>query len=295
MSWCDERSERGLAVVLTAVATLVLWIGSAGAEYRGPLVDAHSHLPNLQVLNAYVQAMARHNIRQVLLLGVGGVQKQDLEWIGAAAKRYSDRILQGAPVPDPLNPAEARRLDSLLANGAYRALGEVHIRQVSRKIDRKVDDPAFSLILEVAAKHQAPVVIHAELNDEAAERLERALKNHPKASIILAHGGSADPKILEGLLARNPNLMVDLSGMHFLRSPSLATEKGPLDSRWKALIEKRTDRFLMGIDIWAPQLFEPAILDRFMAWTRRILGELAPEAAEQVAYKNAVRLFKLQR
>ncbi len=284
-----------LAGLLVAVATLVLWMGSATAEYRGPIVDGHSHLPNVQVMDTYVQAMARHKIQKVLLLGVGGVQKKAAQWIAAAAKKYPDAVLQGAPVPEPLDPTEAKRLDSLLASGSYKALGEVHIRQVSRKIERRPDDPAFSLILEVAAKHSVPVVIHAELHDEAAERLERALRNHRKAVIILAHGGSADPKVLEGLLARNPNLSVDLSGMHFLRTPSLAAENGPLDSRWKALIEKMPDRFLTGIDVWAPELFEPAMLDRLMTWTRRILGELGPEVAERVAYKNAARLFRLER
>ncbi len=277
------------------LAVLALCMSAASGEYRGPIVDAHSHLPNLRVLDAYVQAMARHNVQKVLLLGVGGVQKEDLEWITAAAKKYPDKILQAAPVPDPLNPAEARRLDALLASGAYTALGEVHIRQVSRKIERKSDHQAFGLILEVAAKHAVPVVIHAELDDEATDQLERALKNHLKATIVLAHGGSAAPEMLEGLLSRNPNLLVDLSGMHFLRKPSLATEKGPLDPKWKALIEKMPDRFLMGIDVWAPQLFEPAMLDRLMAWTQRILGELSPPVAEQVAHRNASRLFKLQR
>jgi predicted TIM-barrel fold metal-dependent hydrolase len=238
--------------------------------------------------------MTRHNIQKVLLLGVGGVQKRDAEWIATAARRYPDRILQGAPVPDPLNPAEAKRLDPLLAGGAYKALGEVHIRQVSRKIQRNPDDPAFGQILEAAAKHRVPIVIHAELDDETADRLERALKKRPTTTLILAHGGSAEPRRVETLLHHLPNLMVDLSGMHFLRKPALATESGPLDPSWKALIEKMPDRFLAGIDVWAPSLFEPAMLDRLMSWTRRILGELRPDAAEQVAYKNASRLFKLE-
>ena len=37
------------------------------------------------------------------------------------------------------------------------------------------------------------------------------------------------PARVEGLLARNPNLLVDLSGMHFQRKPALASETGPLD------------------------------------------------------------------
>jgi len=284
-----------LTPLVAALLVLGLWAGPAFAQYQGPIVDAHSHLPNLQAMDALVQAMERHNIRKVVLLGVGGVQKHDVEWIAAAARKYPDKVLPGVPVPDPLDAREAERLDTVLATGAYKALGEVHIRQVSRRIERKPDDPAFGRILEVAAKHGVPVVIHAELNDEAAAGLERALSDHPKAIIVLAHGGSADPKVLDRLLAGNPNLIVDLSGMHFLRSPALATEKGPLDSRWKALFEKLPDRFLIGIDVWAPQLFEPRILDRLMAWTRRILGEVAPEAAEKIAHKNATRLFRLKR
>jgi predicted TIM-barrel fold metal-dependent hydrolase len=286
------RFRRILAIALLALCPAS---GMAEPSYRGQLIDAHSHLPNLQVLDAYAAAMKRHSLAKVLLLGVGGVQKQDAEWIAAAAKRHPDRVIQGAPVPDPLSPEQAARLDRLLASGSYRAAGEVHIRQESRKIDRKADDPAFGQLLEVAAKHGIPVVIHAELHDESAAALERALKTHGKATVILAHGGSAEPTLLQGLLSRNPNLMVDLSGMHFMRKPALASENGAMDPRWKTLIEKLPDRFLMGIDVWAPRLFEPATLDRLMSWTRRILGELSHDVAEQVAYKNAARLLRLER
>ncbi|MBI3030414.1 MAG: amidohydrolase family protein [Candidatus Rokubacteria bacterium] len=266
----------------------------AQAPFGGPLIDAHSHLPNLQVLDAYVAAMRRHNVGKVVLLGVGGVQKQDVEWIAAAAKRYPDRIIQGAPVADPLGPGQASKLDALLGSRQYRAVGEVHLRQESRKIDRRADDRAFAGVLEVAGKHGLPVVIHCELTAAAASALEAALRKHPKAVIVLAHGGSAEPALLEGLLTRNPNLRVDLSGMHYQRTPRLASEKGPLDPAWKALIEKFPDRFLMGIDVWAPRLFEPATLDRLLAWTRRILGELPPEVAQTVAYRNAARLFGVE-
>jgi len=70
--------------------------------YRGPLIDAHSHLPNLQVLETLISAMDRHRIARVTLLGVGGVQKDDVAWIQAAARRFPDRIIAFAPVPDPM-------------------------------------------------------------------------------------------------------------------------------------------------------------------------------------------------
>jgi predicted TIM-barrel fold metal-dependent hydrolase len=230
----------------------------------------------------------------VILLGVGGVQKDDPAWIAAAARKHPDRVLPAVPVPDPLAPDAGARLEASLARGRAHAIGEIHLRQVSRKIDRDPTAPAFARVLEVAAKHGLPVVVHAELNDAAAAALARALAARPRSVIVLAHAGEATPARLEPLLARHPNLTVDLSGMHFQRTPALASETGPLDPAWKALIEKMPDRFVMGIDVWAPRLFEPAMLDRLMKWTRRILGELSPAVAEQVAYRNAVRLYRAE-
>jgi predicted TIM-barrel fold metal-dependent hydrolase len=279
------------AIVLLALLTAT---SAASAEYAGPIVDAHSHVPNATAIDAYVAAMKRHNVVKVVLLGVGGVQKDDAAWIAAAVRKYPDRVVAGQPVPEPTSARAATRLDTELDRTRARAAGEVHVRQASRSIDRNPSDPAFVKVLEVAARHKVPVVIHQELDDKAGAALETALKGVPAATIVLAHAGSATPARLEGLLARHANLVVDLSGMHFQRTPALATETGPLDPAWKALIERRADRFVIGIDVWAARLFEPAMLDRLMTWTRRVLGELSPAAAERVAHRNATALFRLE-
>jgi len=258
------------------------------AEYTGPLIDAHSHVPNATAINVYAAAAKRHNVSKVLLLGVGGVQKDDPAWIAAAQKKYPELVIAGAPVGDP---AAVDRVESAIDQLNARAIGEVHVRQLSRKIDRDPSGVEFQKLLEVAAKRKLPVVIHDELDVRATERLERALAARREATIILAHAGESAPPRIESLLGRHPNLMVDLSGMHFQRKPSLASETGPLDPTWKALIEKMPDRFLFGIDVWAPRLFEPAMLDRLMTWTRRVLGELKPDVAERVAYGNAAALL----
>jgi len=287
------------AVLRVCVALVVLAGALAGgaagaADYAGPIIDAHSHVPNATAIDAYVAAMKRHNVTKVVLLGVGGVQKEDGAWLAAAARKYPERVIAGQPLPDPTSPQSAARLDSELAKSGAHVVGEVHIRQVSRKIDRDPADPAFVKILEVAARHKAPVVIHQELDATAVKGLEAALAAVPAATIVLAHGGESSPEMIDGLLARHANLVVDLSGMHFQRTPALATEKGPLDPGWKALIARRPDRFVIGIDVWAARLFEPAMLDRLMTWTRRILGELPAEAAERVAHRNAAALYHLE-
>ena len=169
------------------------------------------------------------------------------------------------------------------------------MRQVGRRlIDRDPNGPVFGKILDVAAKFGVPIVIHYELTDAAETALDRALAAHRQSTIVLAHGGEGPPGRLDRLLQRNPNLFVDLSGMHFQRTPALASETGPLDPGWKALIEKMPDRFMIGVDVWAARLFEPAMLDRLFMWTRRILGELRPDVAERVAHRNAAKLYRLE-
>ena len=260
------------------------------AEYQGPIVDAHSHVSSATAIDAYVAAMKRHNITRVVLLGVGAVQKEDVAWIEAAAKKYPGIVVPGAPVADPSDAGVAKAAEALERLKA-RALGEVHGRQVSRKIER--DPGSFGKLFELAAAKGVPVIIHEELTDDSARKLEAALAAHRKTTGVIAHGGDGAPARVDGLLTRNTNLFFDLSGMHFQRKPALATETGPLDPAWKAVIEKHPDRFLIGIDVWAPRLFEPATLDKLMTWTRRILGELKPAVAERVAAKNAAALFKL--
>ncbi|HEV8639807.1 MAG TPA: TatD family hydrolase [Methylomirabilota bacterium] len=294
----SSSSARTIAIALALAGLVVagsVTVAVAGAEYAGPLIDAHSHLSNAGAIDAYVEAMKRHNVTRVVLLGVGGVQKDDADWIAAAARKYPDRVIAGLPVPDPTSDVAAQRLGHDLDRRRPRVLGEVHLRQLGRRnIERDPNDAAFGKVLDFAAQHGVPVVIHYELTAAAAAALDQALAAHRKARLVLAHAGEGPPALVEGLLARNPNLMVDLSGMHFLRKPSLASENGPLDPAWKALIEKMPDRFLMGVDVWAPRLLEPAMLDRLFTWTRRVLGELTPDVAARVGYRNAVALFRLE-
>ena len=293
-------ARRALPVTLLAAALVATLVGARppiaqAVEYAGPLIDAHSHLGSAKAMDAYAEAMKRHNVAKVVLLGVGGVQKEDPAWIAAAARKYPDRVIAAIPVPDPTDDGAAARLEAELGRSSARAIGEIHLRQMgSRNIDRDPGHPAFGKILEVAARRGLPVVVHFELTDAAAAALDKALAAHRKATLVLAHAGEGPPTRVEGLLTRNPNLVVDLSGMHFQRKPALASETGPLDPSWKALIEKFPDRFLMGVDVWAPRLFEPAMLDRLFTWTRRVLGELPPGVAERVGYKNAATLFRVE-
>jgi predicted TIM-barrel fold metal-dependent hydrolase len=287
------RLARG-ALAGLVVGLLVCGAPVWAADYNGPLIDAHSHLPNSTAIDAYVAAMKRHNVLKVVLLGAGGLQN-DTAWLTAASRKYPERVIPGLPLPDPTSESVVSQLELQLDRGKPRVIGEVHMRQVGRRlIDRDPNAAVFGKILDTAAKFAVPIVIHYELTDQAETALDRALAAHRKSTIVLAHGGEGPPGRLDRLLLRNPNLFIDLSGMHFQRTPALASETGPIDPGWKALIEKAPDRFMMGVDAGAARLFEPEMLDRLFIWTRRILSELKPDVAARVAHGNAVKLYRLQ-
>jgi predicted TIM-barrel fold metal-dependent hydrolase len=287
------RLARGFLAGLV-VGLLVCGAPVWAADYNGPLIDAHSHLPSSAAIDAYVAAMKRHNVLKVVLLGAGGLQN-DTAWLTAASRKYPERVVPGLPLPDPTSESVVSQLELQLDRGKPRVIGEVHMRQVGRRlIDRDPNAAVFGKILDTAAKFAVPIVIHYELTDQAETALGRALAAHRKSTIVLAHGGEGPPGRLDRLLLRNPNLFIDLSGMHFQRTPALASETGPIDPGWKALIEKAPDRFMMGVDAGTARLFEPEMLDRLFIWTRRVLGQLKPDVAARVAHGNAAKLYRLQ-
>src|SRR3990172_5078048 len=100
-----ERMKVRGAIIFALLLILAAPLAAASqAPYQGPLIDAHSHLPSPHLLEAYVAAMKRHNVGKVVLLGVGGVQKQDVEWIPAAAQPPPPPHTHNEPRPPPPPP-----------------------------------------------------------------------------------------------------------------------------------------------------------------------------------------------
>jgi predicted TIM-barrel fold metal-dependent hydrolase len=280
-----------VAALLTLIATGTIAAGANRGEYRGRLIDVHTHLTDATAIDAYVAGMKRHRIARVIVLGAGDARPSEARWLRAAARKYPSRVIAALPLADPTGENAAERLDRLLTTRGSRVIGEVDIHHVARRIDRDPSDGPFARVLDAAGKRGVPVVIHDELDARRVSALDSALAACPHATVILAHAGGAPPATLAQLLAARPNLLVDLSGMGIEHPLPLASETGHLDPAWKALIEKQSDRFLMGLDVSPRQLRQAALLDRLVTWTRHVLGELRPEVAERVAYRNASTLF----
>jgi predicted TIM-barrel fold metal-dependent hydrolase len=114
--------------------------------------------------------------------------------------------------------------------------------------------------------------------------VEKLLQRYPQVKILWAHAGmSASAATVSGLLDRFPNLWVE-SAVRTDIAPG-----GTLDHKWRAVFLRHPDRFMVGTDTWVTARWETLV--QGMQVVRGWLGELPREVAEQIAHRNAERLF----
>jgi predicted TIM-barrel fold metal-dependent hydrolase len=123
--------------------------------------------------------------------------------------------------------------------------------------------------------------LHAHSDAAAVEKL---FSFNPAARIVWAHAGmSTPPETIDRWLARYPALWAELSYR------DVVAGGGELDPQWKALFLKYPDRFIYGSDTWIPSRWGEvvALAERARGW----LAQLPPDVAENIAFRNAERIF----
>jgi predicted TIM-barrel fold metal-dependent hydrolase len=184
------------------------------------------------------------------------------------------------------------------------------------------DHPLLLQLADISAETGVPIDFHFDLvpqdmtrenlpifNDKTPMDLkgnmaafERLLAHNPKAVIVWAHAGT-DPlrtrtlDVQRELLRKYPNLVMSLRLAQTGPQQTTALGKNAnFKPGWVGLLKEFPDRFVLGTDYFhGPQDSpsrgpEEAALANYQA----ALSALPPEIAEAVAYRNAVRIFRLQ-
>ena len=173
-----------------------------------------------------------------------------------------------------------------------------------------MDSPAFCRVFDLAADHDLPVLVHHNISPQNAknplyrEELERALSYNRKTKIIWAHVGVSrriemeELLIIAGeLLHDHPNLYVDISWVFFenyirgdLLSRLMHGEEKPslYADMWAALIEKHSDRFMIGTDTVAHWANYPHEISKYYL----ILDRMRPETTKKICRDNILSLIK---
>ncbi|MBO7373377.1 MAG: amidohydrolase family protein [Oscillospiraceae bacterium] len=169
----------------------------------------------------------------------------------------------------------------------------------------RMDSPAFRMIYDLAADYGVPVLVHHNLSPQYSgtplyeEELRAALEHNRKCRIIWAHVGVSREIRLEelliiagNLLHDNPNLYMDISWVfydNYVRGDMMGVGDPEIFAEmWAALIEKYSDRFMLGTDAVGRWTEYPAMIFKYYL----LLGKLSPDTAEKICRGNILSLIK---
>ena len=253
---------------------------AAAAQDTLPVVDTHIHYsqPDWQVLSAEqaLHILDRAGIRRALVSSTP--DEGTLKLYARAPGRIVPFLRPYRSREDMLtwhsDPAVQTYVEERLKRGIYKGIGEFHLASAEHAAA-----PVVKRCAELAVQHQ--LFLHAHVDAIAVEKL---LQLSPQAKILWAHAGmTASPATVGRLLERFPTLWVELA----MRSD--VAPNGTLDPEWQAVFVRHPERFMVGTDTWITSRWEALV--EGMQTTRGWLSQLPRAVAEQMAHRNAERLF----
>jgi hypothetical protein len=286
---------RLLAALLLAACALA----ARGADYAGPLFDAHLHY-NVEAMSGphpLPDAVAR-----IQRSGVRAVVANSRPNDGTHALAASPLVKQAGITVVPFVRLYRNRADydnwfrdetiySMVqaelargtAAGPFRGIGEFHLYDSAN-----ANGPVAKKLMALAEERQLAVLAHV---DDAA--IDLLMANTPsqgrKVRLVWAHTGigGAPAARVDALLAKYPLLMGELS-----YRPGLTCDGGKLCPDWRALLLKYPDRFMIGSDTWVNGRWESYedLMRGYRAW----LGDLPPDVGRRIAWDNGAQLFGLK-
>lgn len=169
-------------------------------------------------------------------------------------------------------------LEAWLGKHRFVAIGEFHVLT-----ERDRDRDFLAGVVALARKHEVLLHVHAD-----AAAVDMLYDIDAEVGILWVHAGMVDPvEVVEATMARYPTLHADLS----FREDAIAPG-GRLAPRWRALLLRFPDRFLVGSDTYAN--FQWQAYEDLIRINRNWLAQLPEPARSAIAYRNGLRLFGLK-
>ena len=187
------------------------------------------------------------------------------------------------PYDDRLGPSNWTRgegvgdyIERRVREYPHEGIGEFHLHRID-----PADEPLLRRIVGLALERGIPLHVHSGRGP-----VEYLFGLGPGLTIIWAHAGMSEPApVIEEMMARYPRLYADTS----YRESDILDAADGIDRDWRRLLERFSERFMIGTDTWVNGQW--ANYDRLIATHRRWLAYLPADAAKNIAYRNAARLF----
>lgn len=239
----------------------------ASTSTRFAIIDVHEHVVDRRSAERLLRVMDQQGIRTVVLLGTprytftlsttSGFEnyEEHNELMLGLARRYPGRFL-AFPTIDPASAGNLARVQRYVAEGAaglklylghgtWTGQGPFHVMAL--------DDARMIPLYRWAEQVQLPLMYHVNLLLYRKE-LERVLERFPRLRICLPHWGlhkndEERLEVLAGLLARYPNVYIDISlgwQDYHLEGFARFSEEPAL---YRAFVMRHADRILFGSDM----------------------------------------------
>ncbi|MEN3363559.1 MAG: hypothetical protein V7606_833 [Burkholderiales bacterium] len=256
-------------------------MAGAHADDRLPLFDAHMHY-NVEARSLLSPQQVIELWRKTGIRAVLATSRPNDGTLDLIAQKAPDIVIVPFLRPYRVQPdrhdwfsnagVEAY-VEKELQRGIYRGIGEFHI------FGKDADAPYVAKIARLAKERN--LWLHAHADEDAVERI---LRHAPGVKIIWAHTGmSTSLDKVEAMFAQHPSLVGELSYRGDLE------QDGKLNPRWRALMTRYPNRFVVGTDTWITPRWGQ--VEELAAFYRRMLGELPRDVAEKIAYRNGMTLF----
>lgn len=283
-------------------------------QSRLPIIDVEHHWGAKMPIEQLIQKMDRND---VALTWLGVNERNGSQSSVETCRQFPNRL-----VPTTIHGDGKRwhgrdmqfvhELVSDVRSGNFFAMGEFEARHYisntnNRDIHTPMDLPTFEEVFKTSEATGVPFLVHHEAEDSLLPEFESMLAKYPNAKVIWCHVGRnrnpstwtqfPTPAGVERFINKYPNLHFDIlqSGAKSVFPPTgafdsvLYTVSEELVPEWKKLFNDYPDRFLIGTDINTGRWDS---YDKVIHRLRKsVLEVLNPDAAEKVAYGNALRLM----
>ena len=276
-------------------------------------VDAHSQLPSSQMSDQVINILNKAGIKKVILTNRALAKNEDILRL---SEKFPNRVFpiiktKGKPWSND-NKKFTKSIDRKERKNRYFGFGEALLFHAAKgkyglkapEVNVSTSSDQFIYILEKARNNDWPLIIHIEfrsvINYSARmEELETILENNRDISFPLIHMGQLDIENVSRLIEKHKNVYFMMSRANMIkgvntRQPwtNLFSNK-KIKNGWKKLLIRHPDRFIFCIDaVWPSDWSDKYYVKIANLW-REALNELPLSVVEQIASKNAERLWGL--
>lgn len=285
-------------------------------EYDGPLFDAMAQIDHNVDFDEAIERVKAAGVSGMALFARSKKLGQNEKAVLRLAGKNKGFIILGAPkyfgFGNDIGSDYIRATVEGVKRHGYRFVGEILYTHADKKHGRIMPGgetyidpmlPGTKQFLEALAPLDVPLMTHWEpyALERDAHRFHALYDAYPDQIFIVPHMGFAKADTVREFLERHPNLYMTISKRErknsILQDQSklefwgtrLTTDDGSLAPEWRPVLERFHDRLLFGTD--AHKKFAWDRYSKPIPKFRVILGQLDREKAENIAYKNAEKIY----